>query len=60
MLLLQCLIGKYPENTGGSEIKEMKVVGEIQLNNINGSASGKVRWKGQWEIGVEVVNGVST
>ena len=42
LLLILGLVGKYPSNTGGREIKKMKVVGEIQQNKINGSASGEV------------------
>ena len=56
MLLLLGLVEKYPENTGGSEIKEMKVVGEIQKNKINGSASGEVSWRSKCEKGVEVAD----
>ena len=56
MLLLLGLVGKYPENTGGCEIKEMKVVGEIQKNKINGRASGEVSWRSQWENVVEVAD----
>ena len=41
LLVLLGLLGKYPENAGASEIKGMKVVGEIQQNKINGSASGE-------------------
>ena len=48
VLLLLGLAGKYPDNTGGSEIKEM--------NKINGSASGEVSWRSQWKKGVEVAN----
>ena len=57
MLLLLGLVEKYPENTGGSEIKEMKVVGEIQKNKIKyGSASGEVSWRSKGEKGVEVAD----
>ena len=32
------------------------MVGEIQKNKINGSASGEVSWRSQWEKRVEVAN----
>ena len=51
-MLLLGLSKKYPENTDGSEINEIKVVGKIQQSKINGSASGEVSWRSQWEKGV--------
>ena len=56
VLLLLGLVGRYPENTGESEIKKMKVLGKIQMNKINGSASGEVSWRCQWEKGVAVAD----
>ena len=34
----------------------MKVVDQIQQNKINGSASGEVSWRSQWEKGIEVAD----